>query len=83
MLIFYNTVLNFLIIQFYDMQLHNMNDMQNKYRLNISLYMHLLGKSIHWFYYNNQVKLLPFPIKPQHQSLTHIKTAFICDPLHW
>ena len=30
MLIFYNTVLNFLIIQFYDMQLHNMNDMQNK-----------------------------------------------------
>ena len=27
MLIFYNTVLNFLIIQFYDMQLHNMNDM--------------------------------------------------------
>lgn len=24
MLIFYNTVLNFLIIQFYDMQLHNM-----------------------------------------------------------
>ena len=32
MLIFYNTVLNFLIIRFYDMQLHNMNDMQNKYR---------------------------------------------------
>ena len=47
MLIFYNTVLNFLIIRFYDMQLHNMNDMQNKYRLNIPLYMHLLGKSIH------------------------------------
>ena len=64
MLIFYNTVLNFLIIQFYDMQLHNMNDMQNKYRLNIPLYMHLLGKSIYWLYHNNQVKLVPFPINP-------------------
>ena len=29
MLIFYNTVLNFLIIQFYDMQLHNMNDISS------------------------------------------------------